>query len=67
MAHSISCDFLTQRLTFFLNPALFSLHSFAASTFAGDSSFGLESMDMILNIMVSTCIIHNNPHYIPLI
>lgn len=27
----------------------------AASTFAGDSSFGLESIDMILKTMLSTC------------
>jgi len=27
----------------------------AASTFAGDSSLGLESIDMILNTILSTC------------
>ena len=27
----------------------------AASTFAGDSSLGLESIDMILKTMLSTC------------
>jgi hypothetical protein len=27
----------------------------AASTFAGDSSFGLESIDMMLKTMLSTC------------
>ena len=55
MNHSISCDLLTQRLTFFLNSALLSLHSFAASTLAGDSSLGPESIDIILNTMLSTC------------
>jgi len=28
----------------------------AASTFAGDSSLGLESIDMILSTMLSTCV-----------
>nr|GMD02004.1 Os01g0839801 [Ipomoea batatas] len=52
--YSISCDRLTQRLTFFLNPSRFSRHSFSASTFAGDSSLGLESIDMMLKTILST-------------
>lgn len=32
----------------------FSLHSFAASIFAGDSSLGVESMEMTETIMDST-------------
>ncbi|BAS75145.1 Os01g0839801 [Oryza sativa Japonica Group] len=51
---SISCDFLTRRLTFFLKSSLFSLHSLAASIFAGDSSFGPESIEMMLRTMLST-------------
>lgn len=31
-SHNISCDFLTQRLTFFLNSSLLSLHSFCNNT-----------------------------------
>ena len=54
MDHNISWDRLTQRLTFLLNSSLVSLHSFAASTFAGDSSLGLESIDMILKTILST-------------
>nr|GMD52877.1 Os01g0839801 [Ipomoea batatas] len=53
-AYIISCDRLTHRLTFFLNTSLFSLHSFSASTLAGDSSLGPESMDMILKTILST-------------
>lgn len=52
--YNISWDFLTQRLTFFLKSSLLSLHSLAASTFAGDSSLGLESIDMILKTILST-------------
>jgi hypothetical protein len=44
----ISCDFLTQRRTFFLK-------SFAASMLAGDSSLGLDSIEMMEIMIVSTC------------
>ena len=39
--------------TRFLNSAVFSLHKVAASIFAGDSSLGLESMDITERRMVS--------------
>jgi hypothetical protein len=53
--HSISCDFRTMRATFFLNPSLSSRHCFAASMFAGDSSFGEDSIEMMEIMMDSTC------------
>lgn len=43
----------THFLTRFLNSGVFSRHSAAASTFAGDSSFGLESIEMTERRMVS--------------
>lgn len=36
----------------------------AASTFAGDSSLGLESIEMILNTMLSTCQKKNCKYYV---
>jgi hypothetical protein len=39
--------------TCFLNSAVFSRHNLAASGFAGDSSLGLESMEMTESKMVS--------------
>lgn len=44
---------LTHFLTRFLNSGVLSRHNDAASTFAGDSSFGLESMDITESRMVS--------------
>jgi len=43
----------THFLTRFLNSAVFSRHSAAASTFAGDSSLGLLSIEMTERRMVS--------------
>ncbi len=53
--HLHTCDFLTTRATLFLNASGFSLHSLAASMFAGDSSLGDESIEMMEIMMVSTC------------
>jgi hypothetical protein len=44
---------LTHFRTRFLNSGVFSRHRLAASTFAGDSSLGLESIDMTERRMVS--------------
>jgi hypothetical protein len=44
---------LTHFLTLFLNSGVLSRHSAAASTFAGDSSFGLDSMLMTERRIVS--------------
>lgn len=44
---------LTHFLTCFLNSAVFSLHSLAASGFAGLSSFGLLSIEMTDSKIVS--------------
>lgn len=52
---SISCDLRTIRATFFLNPSRSSRHILAASMFAGDSSFGEDSMEMIEIMILSTC------------
>lgn len=52
--HTISCDLRTMRPTFFLKPSLSSRHCFAASTLAGDSSLGDDSMEMMEIMMVST-------------
>ena len=46
--------FLTQRATRRLNSGYDSLHCFAASTFAGDSSFGSASIEITDIIIVST-------------
>lgn len=46
--------FLTQRATFLLNSGYDSLHSLAASTLAGDSSFGSASIDITEIKIVST-------------
>ena len=43
----------THFLTRFLNSGVFSRHSAAASTFAGDSSFGLDSMEITERRIVS--------------
>lgn len=51
---SISCDLRTMRATFFLKPSRSSLHCLAASMFAGDSSFGEDSMEMIEIMILST-------------
>eukprot|EP01023_Acetabularia_acetabulum_P026400 TRINITY_DN25088_c0_g2_i4.p5 TRINITY_DN25088_c0_g2~~TRINITY_DN25088_c0_g2_i4.p5 ORF type:complete len:103 (+),score=4.01 TRINITY_DN25088_c0_g2_i4:373-681(+) len=49
-----SCDFLTIRATFFLKSSRISLHSFAASMFAGDSSLGSDNIEIIDRIIDST-------------
>ena len=41
--------------TFFLNSGRLSLHSLAASTLAGDSSLGEDSMLITDSTMLSTC------------
>ena len=52
--------FLTQRATFLLtSPFLSSLHSFAASTLAGESPLGFASIEMTLIMMISTVWIGN--------
>ncbi len=52
--HAVSCDLRTTLATVRLKPSRSSRHSFAASMFAGDSSFGEDSMEMMEIIMVST-------------
>ena len=54
--HSISCDFLTSLAIFFRKPSRSSRHCLAASMFAGDSSLGDDSMEMMEIMMVSTCV-----------
>lgn len=51
--HSNSRLSLTHFRTRFLNSGVLSLHKLAASTFAGDSSFGLDNMEMTERRMVS--------------
>lgn len=50
----ISCDLRTHCATLFLKPAGSSRNCFAASMFAGLSSLGEESMEMMDSMMVST-------------
>jgi hypothetical protein len=51
--HSNSKLSRTHFRTCFLNSGIFSRHNLAASGFAGDSSFGLESIEMTERRMVS--------------
>lgn len=53
-AHSISCDLRTMRATLRLNSSRLSRHILAASILAGDSSFGDDSMEMMLIMIDST-------------
>jgi hypothetical protein len=53
LPHSNSRLSLTHFRTLFLNSGVLSRHKLAASTFAGDSSFGLDSMEMTERRMVS--------------
>lgn len=53
--YNISCERLTTRATRFLNSGRSDRHSRAASTFAGDSSLGLLSIEMTDSTIDSTC------------
>lgn len=54
--HSISCDLRTMRATRLRNASRSSRYSFAASILAGDSSLGLDSIEMMLIMMLCTCV-----------